>query len=174
MTVLSDVELRAAIETCQMSIDPFDPGSIGPASIDLRLGEGALRPQSLDAVHLDRPDGDECAAWPLGVIGPGEFILAHTLESVSLGPGLCAQVAGRSSVGRRGLAVHVTAGFVDPGWSGQLTLELFNHRRVPIVLEPGLRICQLVVSRLGYRAERPYGVAGRYSGRGVEGSRGVG
>src|SRR5690349_4808797 len=148
--ILSDVSLRAELDAGSLVIDPPPADeAIQPASIDLHLGK-ELRNRS--GVGMDRP-----GEWYLD---PGRFLLGHTAESVQIPAHLVAQLNGKSSLGRLGLAIHITAGFIDPGFRGQITLELHNCSPTPIRLTPGMPIGQLVLMRLTEPAERPYGSAG--------------
>ena len=142
-SVLSDGTIRRLVAEQHIRIEPWDPGMVQPASVDLRLGS------SFRVFHNHR-----AAAF---VIHPGEFVLGVTQELVSLPDDIVARIEGKSSIGRLGLIVHATAGFVDPGFAGTLTLEITNLTRVPIKLWPGLPICQLSFMTLDAPAERPYG-----------------
>jgi dCTP deaminase len=166
-SAVSDGTLRRLVEEGRLVVEPWDPEMVQPASIDLRLGDSfrVFSNHTITAIDLrDVPpnlteevviEGDR----PF-VIHPGEFCLGRTLERVELPDDLVARVEGKSSLGRLGLIVHATAGFVDPGWKGTLTLELNNLTRVPIKLYPGLPIAQLSVMALDRPAERPYGSEG--------------
>jgi dCTP deaminase len=164
MAALSDGTLRRLLAEGRVKIDPFDESMIQPASIDLKLGPSFrvfhnFRVESIDIA--DPPQGltekvDISDDEPF-VVHPGEFVLGRTAEYVEMPDDLVARVEGKSSLGRLGLIVHATAGFVDPGWKGTLTLELNNLTRVPIKLYPGLPIAQLSVMALDRPAERPYG-----------------
>jgi dCTP deaminase len=102
------------------------------------------------------------------IIQPGEFVLAATLETITLPDDIVARVDGKSSLGRLGLLIHATAGFVDPGWTGRLTLELSNVAKMPIAVRPGMRICQISFLRLSTPAERLYGspeLGSKYQGQ---------
>jgi dCTP deaminase len=163
-SVLSDGTIRRLVEEGRIRIDPWDPGMIQPASIDLRLGRSfrVFHNHRIKAVDLGDPpsgltelleveeDGDF-------VIHPTEFVLGRTAEAVELPDDVVARIEGKSSLGRLGLIVHATAGFVDPGFRGSLTLEITNFNSVPIVLRPGLPIAQLSFMALDRPAERPYG-----------------
>ena len=173
--LLSDRDLRAEIESGALGLDPFDPSLIQPASIDVRLDRFFRVFNNSRYTHIDpsvqqddlttlvEPDGDE----PF-VLHPGEFVLGSTLEVVTLPDDLAARVEGKSSLGRLGLLTHATAGFVDPGFSGHVTLELANVATLPIKLYPGMKIGQLCFFRLSSPAEHPYGSAkygSRYQGQ---------
>ncbi len=163
-SVLSDGTIRRLVEEGRVRIDPWDPGMVQPASVDLRLG-GSFRvfhnhrvpvidladPPTNLTEHVEVEEGGSF------VIHPGEFVLGRTEEWVELPDDVVARIEGKSSLGRLGLIVHATAGFVDPGWKGTLTLEITNLTRVPIVLWPGKPIAQLSFMTLDAPAERPYG-----------------
>lgn len=154
--LLSDRDIHAAIDSGALGIDPLDRSLIQPASIDLRLSEEF------------RVDGELVTVpWSM-VIVPGGFVLGCTLEHIALDADLAGRVEGKSSWGRLGLLVHATAGFVDPGFAGQITLELYNASPTPITLHPGEPIAQLCLMPLSSPALRPYGTPGlgsRYQGQ---------
>jgi dCTP deaminase len=163
-SVLSDGTIRRLIADGHVRVEPFDDTMVQPASIDLRLGSsfrvfhnhriGAIDladpPKNLTE-HVEIDDGESF------VIHPGEFVLGRTQEHVELPDDVVARIEGKSSLGRLGLIVHATAGFVDPGFKGTLTLETTNLTRVPIILWPGKPIAQLSFMALDRPAERPYG-----------------
>jgi dCTP deaminase len=163
-SALSDGTIRRLVEDGRIRIDPWDADHVQPASVDLRLGDSfrVFDNHRITAIDLrDVPanltsEVKVTADQPF-VIHPGEFCLGRTLEWVELPDDIVATVEGKSSLGRLGLIVHATAGFVDPGWKGTLTLELNNLTRVPIKLYPGLLIAQLSFMALDRAAERPYG-----------------
>lgn len=164
MAALSDGTLRRLIAEGRVKIDPFDPAMIQPASIDLRLGPSFrvfhnFRVECIDLA--DPPQGltehVEIAAGEPFVVHPGEFVLGRTAEYIEMPDDLVSRVEGKSSLGRLGLIVHATAGFVDPGFKGTLTLEITNLTRVPIKLWAGKPIAQLSFMALDRPAERPYG-----------------
>ena len=163
-SVLSDGTIRRLVESGRIRIEPWDPAMLQPASIDLRLG-GSFRVfenHKIPAIDLAAPprnvtEGVEIADDESFVIHPGEFVLGRTQEHVELPDDVVARIEGKSSLGRLGLIVHATAGFVDPGFQGTLTLEITNLTRVPIVLWPGKPIAQLSFMTLDRPAERPYG-----------------
>jgi dCTP deaminase len=164
VSVLSDGTIRRLVEEGRLRVEPWDPGMVQPASIDLKLG-GSFRVfhnhrvQTIDLAdpprdlteHVVVDDGDTF------VMHPGEFVLGTTLERIELPDDIVARIEGKSSLGRLGLICHATAGFVDPGWEGALTLEITNFNNVPIVLRPGLPIAQLSLMSMDAPAERPYG-----------------
>ena len=160
-SVLSDGTIRRLVEEGRIVIDPWDPELVQPASVDLRLG-GSFRVfhnHRTSAIDLRDPPTNltEEVTGEMFVIHPGEFVLGVTAEYVELPDDIVARIEGKSSLGRLGLIVHATAGFVDPGFKGTLTLEITNLTRVPIKLYPGLLIAQLSFMTLDAPAERPYG-----------------
>lgn len=163
MTVLSDVDLVRAISFGDLTIEPYRPELIGPASIDLVLG-GQFRFFDAELPFID--PAAETEATELVTVGeggvltlqPGEFVLGCTKQVVTLSAAVVARLEGKSSLGRLGIMIHSTAGFIDPGFRGQITLELSNVAPVPVSLYVGMRIAQLSVERLSCPAEVPYGV----------------
>jgi dCTP deaminase len=173
--LLSDRDILAEIEAQRIRVEPYDEAMIQPSSIDFRLDryfrvfENHRYPHidpSVDQSDLTRevePQGDE----PF-ILHPGEFVLGSTYEVVSLPDDVAARVEGKSSLGRLGLLTHATAGFVDPGFSGHVTLELANVATLPIKLYPGMKIGQLCFFRLSSPAAHPYGsekYGSRYQGQ---------
>ena len=163
-SVLSDATIRELIDSGRIVIDPWDPSMIQPASVDIRLGNSFRvfhnhRIQSIDLADPPRDLTERVEVPDDGtfVIHPGEFVLGRTHELVEIPDDIVSRIEGKSSLGRLGLVVHATAGFVDPGFKGTLTLEIANFNSVPIVLRPGLPICQLSFMALDRPAERPYG-----------------
>lgn len=145
--ILSDRDIRKTQADYGL-IDPWQDGHVQPASIDLRLGRDFLfMGASINAA----------GNMPLD---PGDFALGTTIETVTIPPHLVGQINGRSSWARKGLIVHTTAGFIDPGFTGQITLELKNVGNETLWLPVGERICQLVLTQLTSPAETPYGTAG--------------
>jgi dCTP deaminase len=163
-SVLSDGTIRRLVHAGRIKIEPWDPGLVQPASIDLRLGDSfrVFHNHRASAIDLRNPPSGLTEEVVIGrdesfVIHPGEFCLGRTLEWVELPDDVVARIEGKSSIGRLGLIVHATAGFCDPGWKGTLTLELNNLTRVPIKLYAGLLIAQLSFMALDTAAELPYG-----------------
>jgi dCTP deaminase len=155
-SVLSDGTIRRLVAEGAIKLDPWDPGMVQPASVDLRLGD------SFRVFHNFRVESIDLADPPTNLtehvkVADGESFVGRTLEWVELPDDVVARIEGKSSLGRLGLIVHATAGFVDPGWRGTLTLEITNLTRVPIVLWPGKPIAQLSFMTLDAPAERPYG-----------------
>jgi dCTP deaminase len=163
-SVLSDGTIRRLVDEGRIRIDPWDAGMVQPASVDLRLGPSfrVFHNFRVESIDLSKPPTNLTEHVQVGsdesfVIHPGEFVLGRTEEWVELPDDLVARIEGKSSLGRLGLIVHATAGFVDPGFKGTLTLEITNLTRVPIVLWPGKPIAQLSFMTLDRPAERPYG-----------------
>ncbi|MEN3282125.1 MAG: dCTP deaminase [Solirubrobacteraceae bacterium] len=163
-SVLSDGTIRRLVAEGHVRIDPWDDTMVQPASIDLRLGTSfrVFHNHRLTAIDLADPPRNltelvEVRDDESFVIHPGEFVLGRTEEHVELPDDIVARIEGKSSLGRLGLIVHATAGFVDPGFKGTLTLEITNLTRVPIILWPGKPIAQLSFMALDRPAERPYG-----------------
>ena len=160
--ILNDLTIKGYLETGDLFVGPLTDNSIQPASIDLRVGDSwTVYAEGTGVVHLQRADADceTCYAEKIH-IQPGQFVLATTLERVCLPEFLAGDIKGRSSVGRQGLIVE-TAGYIDPGFKGHITLELFNASDVPIVVETGTRFCQLVLSQMTGPAAKPYN--GKYN-----------
>jgi dCTP deaminase len=169
--ILSDSTLKSMIKSGQLMVDPLGDDSIQPASIDCRLGRHFLwvEDQKVSVVDLKSEIAYREFTGDSITIPPQSFVLATTMEVVRLPDDLTAFVEGRSSIGRIGLFIQ-NAGWVDPGFEGQITLELFNANSLPIRLDAGRRICQLVFCRMDQKALTPY--RGKYQGqRGTTGSR---
>jgi dCTP deaminase len=173
--VLSDGAIRRLIEAGRIGIDPYDAALLQPSSLDVRVDRlfrvfrnsrypfiDVREPQD-DLTELVEVDGDE----PF-ILHPGEFVLGSTLERVTLPEDLVARLEGKSSLGRLGLLIHSTAGFIDPGWDGHVTLELSNVANLPITIYPAMKIGQLSFVQLSEPAEKPYGSGGlgsKYQGQ---------
>jgi len=164
MSVLADATIREEIASGRIRLEPFDPANIQPASVDVRLGNEFRVHRNWKASHIDpfEPNMDLMEAMSIGddeafILHPGEFALGHTLETLTLPNDIVAQVNGKSSLGRIGLQVHSTAGWVDPMWSGQIVLEFSNVSRLPIRLRPSMRVAQFVFLRMDRPVERGYG-----------------
>jgi dCTP deaminase len=163
-SVLSDGSICRLVSEGRLRIDPWDPQMVQPASVDLKLGPSfrVFHNHRIQTIDLADPPRDltelvSVAEDETFVIHPGEFVLGQTAEWVELPDDIVARIEGKSSLGRLGLICHATAGWIDPGWKGTLTLELTNFNSVPIVLRPGLPIAQLSLVMLDAPAERPYG-----------------
>ncbi|BDU09115.1 dCTP deaminase [Nocardia cyriacigeorgica] len=175
--LLSDRDIRAEIAGGRLGLEPFQENLIQPSSIDVRL-DGTFRVfNNTRYTHIDpaqRQDELTSLVEPAPgepfVLHPGEFVLGSTLEVCSLPDDLAGRLEGKSSLGRLGLLTHSTAGFIDPGFSGHITLELSNVANLPITLWPGMKIGQLCLFRLTSPAENPYGSAS--TGSKYQGQRG--
>jgi len=164
--LLSDRDIRAELDSGRLGLEPYDDAMVQPSSVDVRLDRYFRVFNNTRYTHIDpalqqdeltslvEPDGDE----PF-VLHPGEFVLGSTLEVCSLPDDLAGRLEGKSSLGRLGLLTHSTAGFIDPGFTGHITLELSNVANLPITLWPGMKIGQLCLIRLSSAAEHPYGSA---------------
>jgi dCTP deaminase len=175
--ILSDRTIREEIKAGRIGIDPFDDTAVQASSVDVhvdgvfRVFHNARHPyidvrQPMDDLTelVEVPDGQAF------ILHPGEFVLGSTRERVRLPDDVAARLEGKSSLGRLGLLTHSTAGFVDPGWDGHLTLELSNVANLPITIYPGMKIGQIAFLRLTTEAESPYG-SGR-AGSKYQGQRG--
>ena len=157
--MLSDVQIREALIRKQIVIDPSPADAdIQPASVDVHLGRkfGRLRKKQSIYKLTDASDVDYFE-FNYITLRPGEFILGQLAESVTINESHIARIEGKSSIGRKGIAIHVTAGFVDPGWSGILTLEIFNASQIVYILTAGDPIAQLAFDNLSIPSARPYG-----------------
>jgi dCTP deaminase len=173
--VLSDRTIRELIDSGRLRIDPFDALAIQPSSIDIRLDSRFRVFRSTRYSHIDprqdQHDLTELIAIPDGetfVLQPGQFCLGNTWEQISLPDDIVGRLEGKSSLGRLGLVIHSTAGYVDPGFSGHLTLELSNAAPLPILLYPRMKIGQLSFLQMTTAAERPYGskpLGSKYQGQ---------
>jgi dCTP deaminase len=164
VVLLSDRDLADELKAGQLRLDPFEAELIQPSSIDVRLDRWFRIFNNHLYSHIDPSARQDDLTTPVEVsdgqpfvLHPGEFVLASTLEVVTLGDALAARIEGKSSLGRLGLLTHSTAGFIDPGFSGHVTLELSNVATLPMMLWPGMKIGQLCVFRLSSPAEHPYG-----------------
>ena len=173
--LLSDRDIRQELEYGRVGLDPLDMSMVQPSSVDVRLDKlfrlfDNHKYQHIDPA-LDQPDLTRLVEVEPGdafVLHPGEFVLGATYEVVSLPDDIAARLEGKSSLGRLGLLTHSTAGFIDPGFSGHVTLELSNVATLPITLWPGMKIGQLCFFRLSSPAEHPYGsekYGSRYQGQ---------
>lgn len=136
--------------------DKIPDGAMQPASVDIRLGDRAV-------IRPEEGDEEDCVALP-PFLYPGEFILAETREYVRVPLTHAMKIEGKSSLGRKGLTIHVTAGWVDPGFNGVLTLEMVNFSRVPIALTPGMWIGQVSLHQMLYPVKPEHGYKGKYQG----------
>lgn len=173
--LLSDRDIRSQIQSGRVAVEPFDEAMIQPSSVDVRLDKffrvfenhkySVIDP-SIEQAELTREviaEDDEAF-----ILHPGEFVLASTYEIITLPDDIAGRLEGKSSLGRLGLLTHSTAGFIDPGFSGHITLELSNVANLPVKLYPGMKIGQLCLIKLSSPAEHPYGsavYASRYQGQ---------
>ncbi len=166
--ILSDRDILRRLEDGSLVIEPLDDPElqVQPASVDLRLGREFLEFERTNIASIHPDSEDEIADYVAEtvvdegedfVLHPGDFVLGTTVERVEIPPDLIAHVEGRSSLGRLAVVVHATAGLADPGYQGQITLELSNLGTAPVALTPGMRVSQLTFTELTSPAERPYG-----------------
>ncbi|MEO7007356.1 MAG: dCTP deaminase [Terrimesophilobacter sp.] len=173
--LLSDRDIKAQLDSGRVGLDPYDPGMVQPSSVDVRLDRYFRLFDNHKYPFID-PAEDQPELTHLVeaqpdhpfILHPGEFVLASTYEQITLPDDIAARLEGKSSLGRLGLLTHSTAGFVDPGFSGHVTLELSNVATLPIKLWPGMKIGQFCFFQLSSPAEKPYGVGAngsRYQGQ---------
>jgi dCTP deaminase len=177
MSVLSDRDIAAALAAGRIRIDPYDEADLQPSSVDLHLDRQfrVFRNNRYPFIDVRAPQPDLTELLAVGddeafVLHPGEFVLGQTKEWVELPDDLVARLEGKSSLGRLGLLIHSTAGYVDPGWKGTLTLELSNVANLPIALYFGMKIGQISFLTMSSAVARPYGSAGlgsKYQGQSV-------
>jgi len=173
--ILSDRTIREELAAGRIVIDPLDPRSVQPSSVDLTVDRyfRVFRNHTMGFIDVKENQEDLTELVEIGVddvfiLHPGEFVLGSTAERVALPDDLVARLEGKSSLGRLGLLIHSTAGFVDAGWDGHLTLELSNVANLPITLYPGMKIGQISFLRMTGPAESPYGsgsVGSKYQGQ---------
>jgi dCTP deaminase len=173
--LLSDRDLRKELESGRLGLDPFDEAMLQPSSIDVRLDRFFRVFNNTRYTHIDPSQQQDDLTTLVEavddnpfVLHPGEFVLGSTFEAVDLPDDLAGRLEGKSSLGRLGLLTHSTAGFIDPGFEGHITLELSNVANLPITLWPGMKIGQLCLFRLSSAAENPYGstaAGSRYQGQ---------
>ncbi len=162
--ILSDRSIREALASGRIIVDPLEDGAVQPSSVDMHVDHffRVFRNDTTPFIDPKEPQEDltELVEIPDGksfILHPGEFVLASTLERVRLPDDLAARLDGKSSLGRLGLLTHATAGFVDAGWDGHLTLELSNVATLPIAIYPGMKIGQISFFQMTTPAEYPYG-----------------
>jgi len=175
VSVLSDRDIRAALEASEIAIKPYDPADLQPSSVDLHLDRSfrVFRNNRYPYIDVRSPQPDLTELLTIAddepfVLHPGEFVLGQTLEWVELPNDLVARLEGKSSLGRLGLLIHSTAGYVDPGWKGNLTLELSNVANLPIALYFGMKIGQISFFKMSSPVDRPYGspsLGSKYQGQ---------
>ena len=173
--VLSDRGIRAAVAAGRIALDPFDAALIQPASVDVRCDRRfrVFRNSRYGYIDVKQEQAElteliEITDGGPFILHPGEFVLGATLERVTLGDDIVSRLEGKSSLGRLGLQVHSTAGFIDPGFDGHVTLELSNVANLPITLYPEMKIGQLSFLDLDGPAEQPYGsgaLGSKYQGQ---------
>lgn len=162
--LLSDRDIRARVDMGDIELDPFTPEMIQPASIDVRLDRFFRVFNDRQYTYVDPAEDQgelteqfsvsEGEPW---ILHPGEFVLGSTLERVHISNQIAARLEGKSSLGRLGILTHSTAGFIDPGFNGYITLELSNVSPLPVKLWPGMKIGQICFFELSSPAEHPYG-----------------
>jgi dCTP deaminase len=173
--VLSDRTIRRLVDEGRIGIDPYAPELMQPSSLDVRVDRyfRVFRNSRYPFIDVKAKQEDlteivEVADDEAFILHPGEFVLGSTLERVTLPDDLVARLEGKSSLGRLGLLIHSTAGFIDPGWDGHVTLELSNVANLPITIYPEMKIGQVSFVQLSEPAEKPYGSAGigsKYQGQ---------
>lgn len=173
--ILSDRDICRALDAGRIAIDPFDPRMVQPSSVDLRCADAFRVFENHRYALIDPKDPQEDLTVEVVatddapfVLHPGEFVLGSTLERLRLGDDVVARLEGKSSLGRIGLLIHSTAGFIDPGFEGQVTLELSNVANLPIAIYPGMKIGQVSFYALSSPAEHPYGspkLGSKYQGQ---------
>ena len=173
--LLSDKDIRAQIDAGRVGCDPYDPKMIQPSSIDVRLDKffRVFENHKYEVIDPSKEQPELTREIEVGndehfILHPGEFVLASTYEVVTLPDDIAGRLEGKSSLGRLGLLTHSTAGFIDPGFSGHITLELSNVANLPVKLYPGMKIGQLCLIKLSSPAEHPYGsevYGSRYQGQ---------
>lgn len=168
MAILSDADIKEYLENGKITIHPLeDPDvQIQPSSVDLRIGNEFKGFKIVRKPVIDPMDPGDLESYMESfyieegepfIIHPGEFALATTYETVKLPGDLVARVEGRSSMGRLGITMHVTAGYIDPGFHGKITLEISNIGKMPVALYTGQRVCQIVFETMTSPSEKPYG-----------------
>jgi dCTP deaminase len=173
--ILSDRTIREELEAGRIEIDPLGEGCVQPSSVDLHVDRyfRVFRNHSARVIDVKENQEDLTDLVEIGegeafILHPGEFVLGSTAERVRLPEDLVARLEGKSSLGRLGLLIHSTAGFVDAGWNGHLTLELSNVATLPITIYPGMKIGQISFLRMTTPADTPYGsatVGSKYQGQ---------
>ncbi len=165
--VLSDRSIKEALAQGSIIIEPLGDGCIQPSSVDLHIDQyfRIFRNHSYRVIDVREPMEDLTELVDMGpdepiLLHPGEFMLGSTLERVAVPDNMVARLEGKSSLGRLGLVIHSTAGFIDAGWDGHITLELANLANLPMTLYPGMKIGQISFFEMTTPAERPYGSAG--------------
>jgi dCTP deaminase len=173
--IYSDRTIKESISSGKIAIEPYEPNFVQPSSIDLRVGNGfrVFVNHRYSEIDPRAPQADLTQLIEVGsdepfMLHPGEFVLGSTLERVRLGVDVVARLEGKSSLGRLGLLIHSTAGFIDPGFEGHITLELSNVATLPIAIYPGMKIGQISFYQMTTAAEYPYGspeLGSKYQGQ---------
>lgn len=180
MTLLNDQQITERVESGWLGIAPFDYDAVQPASVDVTLGTMFKQFAGDPVIAIDPEDPEimettYCKEGESFDLVPGGFLLGHTVEQVTLPADIAARFEGKSTLGRLGLMTHITAGFIDPGFQGQITVEIHNVSGRYITLRPGMFIGQLCFFRMTYPAQRPYGhrrLGSKYHGQmGATGAR---
>ncbi|MCP3992884.1 MAG: dCTP deaminase [Actinomycetia bacterium] len=175
LVILSDRTIREEVSAGRIIIEPFDPAAVQPSSVDLRLDQRFIVFRNHTFSHIDvKANLEDLTATVEAsdekpfILHPGEFVLGSTAERVAIPSDLVGRIEGKSSLGRLGLLIHTTAGFVDAGWDGQLTLEFSNVASLPITLYPGMKIGQISFIQMTTKADNPYGtgeLGSKYQGQ---------
>jgi dCTP deaminase len=173
--ILSDRSIREAIEAGRIGFDPYEPRNVQPSSVDIRLDRyfRVFRNHTHRVIDVKENQEDLTELIEIGqddcfILHPGEFVLGSTEERITVGVDLVARIEGKSSLGRLGLLIHSTAGFIDPGFDGHVTLELANVANLPITLYPGMRVGQVSFLQMTTPADHPYGsaaIGSKYQGQ---------
>lgn len=173
--ILSDRSIRDALASGRIVIDPLDPGCVQPSSVDLHVDRyfRVFRNHTARVIDVKENQEDltelvEIADHEVFMLHPGEFVLGSTAERITVADDLVARIEGKSSLGRLGLLIHSTAGFVDPGFDGHITLELSNVATLPITIYPGMKIGQISFLQMTTPADQPYGssaLGSKYQGQ---------
>lgn len=173
--IYSDRTIKESISSGKIGIEPYEPSFVQPSSVDLRVGNGfrVFVNHRYSEIDPRAPQADLTQLVEVGeeepfMLHPGEFVLGSTLERVRLGVDVVARLEGKSSLGRLGLLIHSTAGFIDPGFEGHITLELSNVATLPIAIYPGMKIGQISFYQMTTAAEYPYGspeLGSKYQGQ---------
>lgn len=173
--IFSDRTIKESISSGNIGIEPYEPSFVQPSSVDLRVGNGfrVFVNHRYSEIDPRAPQADLTQLVEVGeeepfMLHPGEFVLGSTLERVRLGVDVVARLEGKSSLGRLGLLIHSTAGFIDPGFEGHITLELSNVATLPIAIYPGMKIGQISFYQMTTAAEYPYGspeLGSKYQGQ---------
>ncbi len=175
MVILSDRSIKSELAAGRIIIEPFEESAIQPSSVDLRLDHRFVVFENHTFSHIDVKANLEALTTEVEasddkpfILHPGDFVLGSTAERIAIPADLVGRIEGKSSLGRLGLLIHTTAGFVDAGWDGQLTLEFSNVASLPITLYPGMKIGQISFMRMSTDADNPYGsgtLGSKYQGQ---------